>query len=140
MQPEVISRKEFEHRQRTHIEPFIRNEYEIWKDQHKDSKHKLTVLGLQKYYDSRKAAFEAEGGNPDLFKNTFDRIDVGVASDSWHDLDSELQRENIYGSDNNMSILEIRKRAKEETRQNKELEHEYEKDLQDEENRHAAAG
>lgn len=142
---EVISRKEFERKQKE-LTPFVKREYEIWHDQYLKDKQEgrnrksLTALGLQKYYDSRKAAFEVEGGTPDSFKDAFDKVDVAVASDSWHDLDSELKRENIYGSD--VDVSEMRRRAREEAGEDRRISNEYEEYLKSEGDgaKHAAAG
>ncbi|MGI0080671.1 MAG: hypothetical protein ACRECH_13740 [Nitrososphaerales archaeon] len=141
--PEIITRKQFE-RNQAHITPFVKREYDIWHDQYLKEKQEgrkrksLTELGLQKYFDSRKAAFEVEGGTPDSFKDAFDKIDVAIAADSWHDLDSELKRENIYGPD----VSETTRRAKEEAAEDRRISKEYEGYLKSEGegDRHAAAG
>ncbi len=60
-------------------------------------KRKLLPIGaLQKWYEFRKAAFQAKGGESDVFDDKLDHVDFAVASDSWHDLDSELGRANLF--------------------------------------------
>ena len=83
----------------------------------------LPIGALENYYKSRKAAYIAEGGQPDVFNDEFDKIDVALASDSWRDLDPLLEENHIYheGPD----IAELKRKAREERRLEKELEREY---------------
>lgn len=84
------------------ISPAVKRLYEIWfrkyrSDSQFEKKRKLLPAGaLQKWYEFRKAAFAAHGGDPVVFDDKLDQIDIAVASDSWHDLDSELSRNNLF--------------------------------------------
>lgn len=80
------------------IDPIVeRKYYEYLRYQReKGFKKRLPIGALQNYYRARKADFVAEGGDPDVFDDRFDKVDTAVAADGWHDLDGELQKHNIY--------------------------------------------
>ncbi len=112
------------------IDPVVSFKYGEWKRQydsdrlHQRKRKNLGIGSLQNYVSTRRAAYIAEGGQPDLFNDEFDKVDIAVASDSWSDLDNELQDHHIFAREEDPRELarEARRHAKEE----KEFERQYE--------------
>ena len=108
------------------ISPTVKRLYDIWFGKYRlDSqfgkKRKLLPVGaLQKWYEFRKAAFAAHGGDSVVFDDKLDQIDIAVASDSWHDLDSELSRANLFVEA--MTAREMRQKLAAEKQQEKLVE------------------
>ncbi len=83
----------------------------------------LSLGAFDNYYRSRKSAYEAIGGSATSFDDQFDKIDTAQAVDSWSDLDSELKANDIYASRDD--IAEIRRKARDEAREEREIERSY---------------
>ncbi len=103
------------------VDPFTRHEYQIWRDQYEQDRarginRKLLPIGaLQKYIKFQRASYIAQGGDSESFKDQFDRVDIASASDSWRDLDGELEKNHIYGGASSKNeYAEIRRQQKEE--------------------------
>ncbi|MFI5450426.1 MAG: hypothetical protein ACHQ03_11755 [Candidatus Bathyarchaeia archaeon] len=135
IEPASRQRKKARSSRRYRISPIVRRMYDVWyrqfaRDRQFEEKRKLLPVGaLQKWYEFRKAAFGAKGGDPDVFDDKLDDLDVAIASDSWHDLDSELERHNLY--QDALTAKEIVQKAREEMREEKRIEkmtEQYEKD------------
>lgn len=120
--------------EKVEISPSVRWQYDIWHEQYEkdrsEGKHRkpLSVLALEKYYRANKRSFEAEGGSAHAFNDQFDKIDAASATDSWGDLDSELERHNILSS---VSTKELEHKAREARKQEKEIEDSYADYLRD---------
>ncbi len=125
------------------ISPAVRHAYHNYKveydrDRMNGMKRKHLPEGaFERYYRSRKAAFEAMGGSATTFNEAFDSIDSAQAVDSWSDLDSELKANNIYASREDVS--EIKRKAREEARENREIERSYKQYLREQKKERAAA-
>lgn len=85
------------------IEPMVRNLYDSWLENYHRSKlegskrHLLPIGALQRYIQSRRAAFEMKtGADPTHFNDALDKIDTSVAVDSFAQLDSELDKNHLY--------------------------------------------
>ena len=121
MRREVITRREFE---KTTITPLTKRLYGLWHDQYLRDKMNgirrkpLTELSLHKYLGAREKAFDMEGGSPDAFRDRLDEVDFAVASDSWSDLNPELEKAGLFYD--NSSEEELVQRAREERRYDRE--------------------
>jgi len=126
-------------RERLTIDPLVREKYEEWlrqfhEDRARGSKRPMLPIGaLQRYYETRKAAFIEAGGSPDAFDEGFDKVDMSVAVDGWRDLDSELRRHNIWARSQEEEIQRIREKAMEHEKREREIEkliEQYERDIE----------
>ena len=120
------------------IDPIVRDKYYEWVRYSRrwQNRKMLPIGGLQKYCESRKAAFVAEGGDPDVFDDAFDKIDMEQAVDSWTDLDKELSKHLVfkYRKDEKLSRKEINEMIREheeEERRIEELWREYQEALKE---------
>jgi hypothetical protein len=121
------------HNENVEISPFTRHEFEIWHEKFLEDRangyHRkpLSVLALEKYIDSRRAAFEMDtGADANAFNDRFEQVDVASASDSWSDLDPELEKLHIYSG---VSREDRQREIKERIREEKENDEGYEQFL-----------
>lgn len=128
---EIKPRREIRPRRELRVSPEVRRLYDIWAQKYQSDKlqgikrKQLPIGALEKWYETRKAAFSMEtGADPVLFDDQLDNLDVAIASDSWHDLDSELERHNLlYDAP---SMAELRREARMHEREEKEVAEQYE--------------
>lgn len=87
------------------VELMLKRKYAEWinakRQLEKETGQKLRMLpypALVGYFHRRKDDFTRQGGDPDIFDDAFADIDISVASDSWYDLDGELQGSNILAA------------------------------------------
>jgi hypothetical protein len=121
------------------IDPLVRDKYYEWVRYSRrwHNRKMLPIGALQKYYESRKAAFVAEGGSPDLFDDAFDKLDMAQAVDSFVDLDKELSKHLIftYKKGERLSQREIERMIREREEEERRLEKLYKQYLEDERRR-----
>jgi len=128
------------------IDPLVRTKYKEWLQATKNWRNRkmLPIGSLQKYYESRREAFVAEGGDADVFDDLFYRIDMAQAVDGWLDLDKELKKHFITVStkteaQKEKEAMEKYKAYLEEEKRLQELYEEYIKSF-DEENQGSGVG
>jgi hypothetical protein len=121
------------------IDPLVMDKYYEWVRYSRrwQNRKMLPIGALQKYYESRKAAFIAEGGSPDLFDDAFDKLDMAQAVDSWADLDKELSKHLIftYKKGERLSQREIERMIREREEEERRLEELYKQYLEEDERR-----
>jgi len=118
-------------KQKEHLtfSPAVRQKYHEWHNEFEHARMEgrkrknLPEGAFERYYRSRKAAFEATGGSATTFNDQFDKIDVAQAVDSWGDLDSELKANDIYAT--REDVAGLKRKAREEARENREIERSY---------------
>jgi len=121
------------------IDPVVRTKYKEWLQASERWRNRkmLPIGSLQKYYESRKDAFVAEGGDADVFDDRFYHIDMAQAVDGWLDLDRELQKHFVTAPTKSQSqmekeMLERYRAHLEEEKRIQELYEEYVKSFEEE--------
>jgi len=121
------------------IDPLVRTKYREWLEasRHWRNRKMLPIGSLQKYYESRREAFVAEGGDADVFDDLFYRIDMAQAVDGWIDLDKELKKHFITAptkteAQKEKEAMEKYRQYLEEEKRLQELYEEYVKSFEEE--------